>query len=70
MSVRHIAVLVLVPLIGWPSTTHGAVTAWTAVVVRVYDANGVLAGTNRQALDEARKALEAASIEARSRGDD
>jgi hypothetical protein len=63
MSVRHIAVLVLVPLIGWPSTTHGAVTAWTAVVVRVYDANGVLAGTNRQALDEARKALEAASIE-------
>lgn len=63
MSVRYIALLVLVPLIGSPSTTHGAVTAWTAVVVRVYDANGVLAGTNRQALDEARKALEAASID-------
>ena len=45
MSVRYITVLVLVSLIGTPSTTHGAVTAWTSVVVRVYDANGVLAGT-------------------------
>jgi hypothetical protein len=63
MSVRHIAVLVLVLLIGSPSTTDGAVTAWTAVVVRVYDANGVLAGTSRQALDDARQALQAASID-------
>ena len=63
MSVRYITVLVLVSLIGTPSTTHGAVTAWTSVVVRVYDANGVLAGTNRVALDQARKALEAASID-------
>ena len=63
MSVRYIAVLVLVSLIGTPSTTHGAVTGWTSVVVRVYDANGVLAGTNRLALDQARKALEAASID-------
>lgn len=63
MSVRYLAVLVLASLIGTPSTTHGAVTAWTSVVVRVYDANGILAGTNRLALDQARKALEAASID-------
>ncbi|HSD74092.1 MAG TPA: hypothetical protein VLB75_04935 [Steroidobacteraceae bacterium] len=63
MSARHIAVFVLFSLICHPSATRGAVTAWTAVVVRVYDANGVMAGTNRQALDHARKALDAASID-------
>jgi hypothetical protein len=63
MSARHIAVFVLVSLICTPSATRGAVTAWTAVVVRVYDANGVIAATNRQALDQARKVLEAASID-------
>jgi hypothetical protein len=63
MSSRHIAGLVLFSLTCAPSSTDGAVTAWTAVVVRVYDANGALAGTNRQALDQARKTLEAASID-------
>jgi hypothetical protein len=63
MSARYIAVFVVLPLICTPSPTRGAVTAWTAVVVRVYDANGALAGTNRQALDHARKALEAASLD-------
>ncbi len=63
MSSRYIGVLVLLSLTCTPSPAHGDVTAWTAVVVRVYDANGVLAGTNGQALDQARKALEAASID-------
>jgi hypothetical protein len=63
MSARLIAVFVLFSLICLPSVTRAAVTAWTAVVVRVYDANGVMAGTNRQAFDHARKALEAASID-------
>jgi hypothetical protein len=64
MSSRYIAALVVSS--SFTCTTlplHGAVTAWTAVVVRVYDANGVMAGTNRQALDHARKTLEAASID-------
>ena len=63
MSSRDIAVFVLSLLVGIPSPASGAVSAWTAVVVRVYDATGVMAGTNRQALDQARKALEAASID-------
>lgn len=63
MLSRHIAGLVLFSITCAPSMTDGAVTAWTAVVVRVYDANGALAGTNRQALDQARKTLEAASID-------
>jgi hypothetical protein len=63
MFARHIVMFVLVSLICTPSPTHGAVTAWTAVVVRVYDANGAIAGTNREALDQARRALEAASID-------
>ena len=46
-----------------PSMTHGAVTGWTDVVVRVYDANGVMAGTNQAALDQARKTLQAASVD-------
>ena len=62
-SSRHIAVLV--PLL---AHLHAVAHRWgrhrlDAVVVRVYDANGALAGTNRQALDQARKALEAASID-------
>lgn len=55
--------LVSLSLVLAPSMTHGAVTGWTDVVVRVYDANGVMAGTNRAALDQARKTLEAASID-------
>ncbi len=63
MSSRHIAVFLLFSFTCAPSSTDGAVTAWTSVVVRVYDAKGALAGTNRQALDQARKTLEAASID-------
>jgi hypothetical protein len=63
MSSRHVAGLVLFSLACTPSPTRGAVTAWTAVVVRVYDANGVMSGTNRAALDQARTALEAAAID-------
>jgi hypothetical protein len=63
MSAHYVAVFVLLSVIGIPSVTRGAVTAWTAVVVRVYDANGVIAGTNRRALDQAGKALQAASID-------
>ena len=55
--------LVTLSLVLAPSVTHGAVTGWTDVVVRVYDANGMLAGTNRAALDHARKTLEAASVD-------
>jgi hypothetical protein len=63
MSARHVAVIVPLLLMCTPSPTRGAVTAWTDVVVRVYDAHSVMAGTNRQALDQARKVLEAASID-------
>jgi hypothetical protein len=63
MISRHIAGLVLFSVTCAPSTTDGAVTAWTTVVVRVYDANGALAGTNRQALEHARTTLEAASVD-------
>ena len=63
MSARHVAVFVPLLLMCLPSATRGAVTAWTTVVVRIYDASGIMAGTNRQALDQARKALDAASID-------
>jgi hypothetical protein len=63
MSVRFSRTVVTLSLILAPSVTHGAVTGWTDVVVRVYDANGVMAGTNLAALDQARKTLEAASID-------
>jgi hypothetical protein len=63
MSRRVSCALVTLSLVLVPSMTHGAVTGWTDVVVRVYDANGVMAGTNRAALDQARKTLEAASID-------
>ena len=45
------------------SPAHGAVTGWSDVVVRVYDASGVMSGINLAALDEARKTLEGASID-------
>jgi hypothetical protein len=63
MELRSIiVVLVTVALVCSASPTSGAVTGWTDVVVRVYDAGGALAGTNRIALDLARQTLEAASI--------
>jgi hypothetical protein len=63
MSSRPHVVLVMLSLLCAPSLTQGAVTGWTDVVVRVYDAGGALTGANLTALDDARKALEAASIE-------
>jgi hypothetical protein len=63
MVLRPVAVLVAFSLVCMPSMTDGAVTGWTDVVVRVYDASGALAGTNRAALDLARKTLEAASLD-------
>jgi hypothetical protein len=59
----HRFVMVGVAVVLVPSMAHGAVTAWTDVVVRVYDANGALAGTNRVALDQARKTLETAAVD-------
>jgi hypothetical protein len=55
--------LVTLSLVLSPSIAHGAVTGWTAVVVRVYDVNGVMAGPNLAALDHAKKTLEAASVD-------
>lgn len=63
MVLRPVAVLVAFSLVCMPSMTDGAVTGWTDVVVRVYDASGALVGTNRAALDLARKTLEAASLD-------
>src|SRR5262245_61940245 len=61
---RHLVVVLgIAILICAPSPSAGAVTAWTDVVVRVYDASGALAGTNRTALDFARKTMEPASID-------
>jgi hypothetical protein len=62
MSARHVAVFVPLLLMCSSSPARGAVTARTTVVVRVYDLNGVMAGTSRQALDQARRTL-AASID-------
>ena len=63
MPIRYIVVLVMLVAVCAPSLARGAVTGWTDVVVRVYDANGALAGTNRAALDAAGKTLEGASID-------
>jgi hypothetical protein len=63
MALRLAVVLVMLVFVCVPSITHGAVTGWTDVVVRVYDASGAIAGTNRTALDYARKTLAAASVD-------
>ena len=63
MPIRNIVVLVMLVTVCAPSLARGAVTGWTDVVVRVYDANGVMAGTNQAALDQARKTLQAASVD-------
>jgi hypothetical protein len=60
---RHVGVLVMLSFACLPSITDGAVTGWTDVVVRVYDASGAIPGTDRTALTYARKTLEAASID-------
>jgi hypothetical protein len=63
MVLRPVAVLVMLVFACLPSITDGAVTAWTDVVVRVYDASGAIAGTNHTALTYAGKTLEGASID-------
>jgi len=63
MFLRRVVGFALVSLTCAPSPVRGAVTVRTPVHVRVYDASGVFAGTNRQALDHARTILEAASID-------
>jgi hypothetical protein len=63
MSSCCIVVVVGLSLVCAPSLACGAVTAWTDVVVRVYDTSGVMGGTNQAALDQVRKTLEAASID-------
>jgi hypothetical protein len=63
MVLRHVAVIVMLSFACLPSITNGAVTGWTDVVVRVYDASGAIAGTDRTALTFARKTLEAASVD-------
>jgi hypothetical protein len=61
MSLRSL--LVTLSIVLSPSAAHGAVIGWSDVVVRVYDVNGVMTGTNLAALDHARKTLEAASVD-------
>ena len=63
MSLRYRIVILVLMFVCVPSVGRGAVTGWTDVVVRVYDANGALAGTNRTALDAALKTLEGASLD-------
>jgi hypothetical protein len=63
MVLRQAVVVVVLSLIGMPAIADGAVTGWTDVVVRVYDVNREIAGTNHAALAFARKTLEAASID-------
>lgn len=63
MLLRHPVVLAMLALASHAANARGAVTAWTDVVVRVYDANGVLAGTNAGALEHARTTLRAASVD-------
>jgi hypothetical protein len=63
MSLRLQLVLVALLVSSTPSMANGAVTAWTDVTVRVYDANGVITGTTRPALDQARQTLSTASVE-------
>ena len=55
MSFRSRLVAIAVSLVLAPAVTHGAVTGWTDVVVRVYDTSRVMAGTNLAALDHRRK---------------
>ena len=59
---RQIVVLSTFAWICTPVSARGAVTAWTDVVVRVYDVNAVLTGTNAIALDHARTTLQAAAV--------
>lgn len=61
MSPRYVLVMLLLVLV--PASAGAAVTGWTDVVVRVYDAKGVMTGANLAALDHARRALEAASVD-------
>jgi hypothetical protein len=63
MVLGRVGVLVMLSFASPPSICDGAVTGWTDVVVRVYDASGAIAGTDTPALIYARRALESASID-------
>ena len=63
MRLPHLLALVSAAMLFQPSHVSGAVTGWTDVVVRLYDANSVVRGTNGAALDLAAKALSGASID-------
>jgi hypothetical protein len=63
MSLGRVLSLVLVTLFVTTKTAAAAVTAWTDVDVRVYDAAGLDAKTRQAALDLANAALAAASVE-------
>ncbi|HLG57168.1 MAG TPA: hypothetical protein VI485_17640 [Vicinamibacterales bacterium] len=63
MRLRQALAIVSVTVLLWPSIAAGAVTGWTNVVVRIYDANGAMPGTNQAALDLAGRTLAAASID-------
>ena len=63
MSLGRVLSLALVTLFVTTKTTAAAVTAWTDVEVRVYDAAGLDAKTRQAALDLANAALAAASVE-------
>jgi hypothetical protein len=63
MVLRRVGVLVMLSVASLPSISTGAVTGWTDVVVRVYDASGAIAGADSSALTYAGKALESASID-------
>jgi hypothetical protein len=62
MHLRHALVIASASILVWPASGRGAVIGWTDVVVRVYDTNNVITGTNVGALDLASKTLSAASI--------
>jgi hypothetical protein len=63
MRRRYLLVVLVTSILFSPSPARGAVTAWTAVVVRVYDTSGTMSGTNKTALDLAKRTLSSASIE-------
>ena len=63
MGLSLVLSLALVTLFVTTKTAAGAVTAWTDIEVRVYDATALDATTRQAALDLAHAALAAASVE-------
>jgi len=61
-SLRFVLPLLFTILVVTPRSTHAAVTLWTGVTVRVYDATGASAGDRQPSLDIAASIMAAASI--------